>query len=182
MNQNNQQNQQNNFFDQARSQFSGDNVVAPGNKPADVSMLYQLFPQPTQSGLNSSYNSSENHIAMIPTSGESFENNTGAHGSGFSPTAMNEDSGSNGNSAPTVQLVASHHMNEDSGSNENFAPTVQPISLTSAHLVINCSDRPSKGSIYQASLALCTTDIILNQSCANAHLKLSKSQVGYKVS
>ncbi|KAI9201523.1 hypothetical protein LWI28_024718 [Acer negundo] len=90
-------------------------------------MLYQLFPQPTQSGLNSSYNSSENHIAMIPTSGESFENNTGAHGSGFSPTAMNEDSDSNGNSAPTVQLVASHHMNEDNGSNENFAPTVQPI-------------------------------------------------------
>ena len=64
---------------------------------------------------------------------------------------------------------------------------------TSAHLVFNCSsskrissnkscDRLSRGPTYQAGLALCAAGIAPNQNCADAHLKLSKSQVGYRVS
>ncbi|KAK0578845.1 hypothetical protein LWI29_017138 [Acer saccharum] len=37
----------------------------------------------------------------------------------------------------------------------------------------NC-DRPSRGPTYHAGLALCTADFAVKQSCADAHLKLSK--------
>ncbi|KAK0604522.1 hypothetical protein LWI29_016483 [Acer saccharum] len=173
---------------------------------------------------------------MIPSSGDSFDNNTRVHGSDFSPAAMNDNSGSNGNSASTVQPVASHYMDEDNGSTENSAPTIQPVvshhpmitrskhgiykprvylsecslpsafvtesepnlrgnvrdesqlptsndpqSPTSAHLVINCSDRPTKGAIYQAGLALCTADSILNQRCARAKLATKLVRESYDV-
>ena len=43
-------------------------------------------------------------------------------------------------------------------------------------------DRLCTGSTYQAGIALCTADVAGKQSCTDAHLKLSKIQVGYKVS
>ena len=43
-------------------------------------------------------------------------------------------------------------------------------------------DRLCTGSTYQAGIALCTADVAVKQNSADAHLQLSKYQVGYKVS
>ncbi|TXG53945.1 hypothetical protein EZV62_019201 [Acer yangbiense] len=74
----------------------------------------------------------------------------------------------------------------DSVRDNSHLSTFANLVFNHSSLTMNSSnenyDRSSKGLTYQAGLALCTTDFAVKQSCADAHLKLSKSQVGYRVS
>ncbi|TXG55266.1 hypothetical protein EZV62_020522 [Acer yangbiense] len=69
---------------------------------------------------------------------------------------------------------------------DNKSVSVKDNSQLSTSTSVNYSnksyDRLNRGPIYQTGLALCTAGIASNQNCDDHHFKLSKSQVGYKVS
>ncbi|TXG53946.1 hypothetical protein EZV62_019202 [Acer yangbiense] len=179
---------------------SSKNFDTPTNRP-DISNLYQMFSPPSPSGRIPAPTPNMATSAAIPVDPESV-----SHHSDHSTFGVIRNEPCHPIIAQsTVQPEVSTHPMVTKSKLGIFKPWVylsectlpsgfitelEPKSVKPAMQSPKCSstmnssnencDRSSKGPTYQAGLALCTIDFAVKQSCADAHLKLSKSQVGYR--